>query len=92
MPKQTTDDKLDHIIALLEKMNSRDRLRTIGGFIRGILGLIPIAILIFSIWYFYQFGDELMAKIADQAAQSAAKVTGQGAGDIMKQLQQYLPQ
>lgn len=80
-----TDEKLDRIIAILDRMNRRDRLRTIGGFLRGILGLIPIAILLGSVWYVVAHGDDVLRKITEQAARQAAELTGSSADKLLKQ-------
>lgn len=85
-PAPQSEDKLDRIIAILDRMNRRDRLRTIGGFIRGIIGLIPLAIVIFFTWYTIKYGDQLLEKITSMAAQQAGKVAQQNAvSDFMKQ-------
>ena len=83
----TKDDTLDQILEHLKNLDRRDRLRTWGGVFRSILGLIPIVIFIYSMWYFYQHGDEVLEKIARQAAIQAAEVTKQGTEGILQQLQ-----
>ncbi len=85
MPK--TDDKLDTIIEHLKRMDRRDRLRMAGGFIRGLITIIPVLAFIWGGWYFYNHGEEVMAKIARQAAEQAAEVTKQGTEGLMQQLQ-----
>ncbi|PIR48690.1 hypothetical protein COU80_03225 [Candidatus Peregrinibacteria bacterium CG10_big_fil_rev_8_21_14_0_10_55_24] len=95
MPKKppattSVEEKLDEIVLRLKHLDRRDRLRTIGGFFRGVIGLIPIAVLLLSVWYFYEHGDELLAKIAQQAAEQAASVTQQGAGSFMEQFEGLL--
>lgn len=65
-------------------MDKRDRLRTIGGFFRSILGLIPLLFFIFSAWYVYEYSDELLKKITEEAAKQAAKYTEESAGNFMK--------
>lgn len=87
MPEST--DKLDQIIAILDKMNRRDRLRTIGGAIRSIIAIIPIVLLLWSAWYFSQHGTELLKQLSDQAVKSAA---GYNQQSIMDQAKQYIQQ
>lgn len=89
MPK-STNDKLDEIIEHLRRIDKRDRLRTIGGFIKGIIGLIPIIVLIGSIWWAYKYGDQLLEKIAQQAAKQAAIVTEQQGSEVMKKFENFL--
>jgi len=87
---KTNDEKLDAIVQHLEQMNKRDRLRTIGGFIRGLLGLIPLVVLLWSLWYFAQNGEALMKMIANQAASSAAQYTqGQSQGLLDELTKKY---
>ncbi|HAI98345.1 TPA: hypothetical protein DCL30_02240 [Candidatus Peribacteria bacterium] len=89
MPKPpsppTTEDKLDEILLHLRHLDSRDRLRTIGGFFRGLLSLIPIIVLLASIWYVYEYGDQLLEKIAEQAAIQAEAVTKKGSDSLLNQ-------
>lgn len=96
MPKlplapKSNEDKLDRIVTILEMMNRRDRARTVAGFFRGLLNLIPLLLVIWSAWYFYAHGDELLKKVAAAAAEQAAAVTEKGSSDFMKQIQQYMP-
>ena len=74
-PPKNTKEQLDLILLYLKKMNKRDRLRTIGGFIRGVFGLIPILIMVFVLWYAYAYGDQLLEKITKMAAEQAASMT-----------------
>jgi|TARA_B100001971_G_C17865071_1_gene370267 hypothetical protein len=87
----TTDDKLDIIVEFLRRMDKRDRLRTWGGFFKGLIGLIPIVVMLGSIWYVYEHGEELLQKITQQAAKEAAAMTSDSAGDIMKQIELVFP-
>jgi len=83
---QTTEDKLDRIVTILDRMNRRDRLRTIGGFIRGVFSIIPIIIVVFFTWYTIKYGDQLLEKITSMAAQQAGKVAQQNAvSDFMEE-------
>jgi len=97
LPKKL-EDKVDLIIRHLQRMDRRDRLRTWGGFFRSLIGFIPIIIFVFAAWYMYMYGDQLLEKIAQQAAKQAAEITQQNAevllqktqgdsADLMKQLQ-----
>ncbi len=88
-PLTSTEDKLDVIVECLHRMDRRDRLRAWGGFLRGMLSLIPILAFVLGSWYFYQHGDELMVKIAKTAAEQASEVTKQGTESMMEQLQNF---
>tara|TARA_Y100000310_G_scaffold343528_1_gene451652 strand:- start:2867 stop:3178 length:312 start_codon:yes stop_codon:yes gene_type:complete len=87
----TTEDKLDIIVEFLRRMDKRDRLRTWGGFFKGMISLIPIIVMLGSIWYVYEHGEELLQKITQQAAKEAAAMTSDSAGDIMKQIELVFP-
>ncbi|PIQ75947.1 hypothetical protein COU78_03200 [Candidatus Peregrinibacteria bacterium CG10_big_fil_rev_8_21_14_0_10_49_24] len=87
----TTDDRIDMIVEYLRRMDKRDKLRTWGGFFRGILGLIPLVLMLVSVWYIYEHGDELLKKITQQAAQEAAAMTSNSAQDLMKQIELVFP-
>lgn len=85
-----TDQKLDRIVDILERMNKRDKMRTWGGFVRTIIHFIPLIILIWSVWFTYYHWDELLQEISRAAAeQSAAMLQDQG-GDFSKQLQEQM--
>lgn len=84
-----SEDKLDIIIKHLEHIDKRDRLRMWGSLFKGILGLIPTIAFIYGAWYFYQHGDELMAKIAKQAAEQAAEVTKMGTEGLLDQFKNF---
>lgn len=90
MEHSTMDEKMDQILIYLHRMDRRDRLRTVGGFFRGMLAIIPLAFFLWSAWYFYAHGDELMEQLTEQAAKSAAEYSQQEAGDLMDQLEQYM--
>lgn len=84
------EEKMDQILVYLHHMDRRDRLRTAGGFIRGIIALVPLALFLWSAWYFYEHGDELMKQMTEQAAKSAAEYSQDQAGSLMEQLEQYM--
>ena len=82
----TTEEKLDVIIGYLHKLNHRDRLRMMGGFFRGLLGLIPTIAFLLSIWYVYAYGDQLLEKVAEAAARQASNVVNVNPGNMMEGL------
>ena len=83
---ETVEAKLDQIVFHLERMDKRDRLRTLGGFIRGMISIIPIAFLLWSAWYFANHGADFMRMISDQAAKSAAAYTKNQSNGLLDQL------
>jgi hypothetical protein len=52
--------------------------------------LIPIIVLLGSIWWAFKYGDQLLEKIAQQAAKQATIVTEQQGGAVMKQFENFL--
>lgn len=83
----STEEKLDLMVLYLHRMDRRDRLRTVGGFIRGMLGLIPLALLLWSYWYFTQHGQEFMEQITREAVRQSAEYSQ---GSLMEQLEGYM--
>jgi len=77
------------ILFHLQRMDARDRMRTIGGFFKGILTIIPIAFLLLSSWYFYEHADELMQKIAAAAANEAQKASESQVDKMIKQIDAF---
>ncbi|ALM09994.1 MAG TPA: hypothetical protein DEB30_03045 [Candidatus Peribacter riflensis] len=75
--KSPPPDNVTQILEILKRMDRRDRLRTIGGFIRGIFSIIPIVIVIFLTWYTIKYGDQLLEKITTMAAEQAGRVAKQ---------------
>lgn len=73
----TTDAKLEEILIILRKMNKRDFWRSWGSTIHSALTLIPIALLLWSTWYFANHAQEIMKMMAEAAAKSAANYTQQ---------------
>lgn len=86
MPQSSVEEKLDIIIEHLEKMDHRDRQRMIGGYIRFFISLIPIILLLWSVWYTVAHGPELLKMISEQAASSAAKFTQQQGSSVYQQI------
>jgi len=66
----SVEQKLDIIVTYLHRMDRRDHWRTIGGFFRGVLTLVPIFIFVASAWYFYAHGTEFMQQLTDMSVKS----------------------
>lgn len=89
-PSNGIEENLSEILEHLRRMDKRDKLRTWGGFFRSILHLIPIAILIWSIWFTYAHWDELLKEISQAAAEQSAAIMQNQGGDFGKQLQEQV--
>jgi len=83
-------EKMDMILLYLHRMDRRDKLRTIGGFFRGMLGLIPLVLLLWSTWYFIEHGEEFMQQITSEAVKQSAAYSQDSMMDQLEQYQQYL--
>lgn len=70
----STEELLEMMLVHMQRMDKRDKWRAIGGFIRSIINLIPIALLVLTTWYAYAHQDELLKKITENMSQSMAKV------------------
>lgn len=86
---QTVEEKMDVIIAHLERLDARDRLRMWGSVLHSLIAVIPMLLFLWSIWYFYAHGAELMELMMRVSAQSAAQSTSQGYQDVLDQLKEY---
>ncbi|OGJ56086.1 hypothetical protein A2706_02055 [Candidatus Peribacteria bacterium RIFCSPHIGHO2_01_FULL_51_35] len=74
----STEDKLDEIVEHLRRLDRRDRLRTVGGFFRSIIGFIPMIVFLLGIWYVYNNTDDILRSITQEAAKQAAEYTKEG--------------
>lgn len=82
--------KLDEIIDHLRRMDKRDRARMWGSTVRSVIHLIPIIILLWSLWFAYAHWDELLKQFARTAAEQSAEVMKQGSSNIGSSLQEEL--
>jgi hypothetical protein len=76
MPGSNVEEKLDIIINHMERLDRRDRIRTYGGFVKGLLALIPLALFLWSGWYVYKHSDEFLERITKSAANQAMQMSG----------------
>lgn len=83
------EERLDAIISLLEHINRRDRIRAIGSLLRTLLGLIPLILLLWSAWYFYTHGEDVLESITREAVRQSADYSQ---GSLMKQLEDMMQQ
>jgi hypothetical protein len=87
----TDSQTLEQILVHLERMDRRDRLRTVGGFVRTIISLVPMVIFLASMWYVYKHTDELITKVSQEAAKQAAAYTQEQSAGIIDQLRNAMP-
>ncbi|MBT3292734.1 hypothetical protein HN512_04450 [Candidatus Peregrinibacteria bacterium] len=80
------DEKMDEVIMYLKKIDRRDKVRMWGGLFRGIITIIPTLIFIWSMWYFYENGDDILRKVSTIAAEQATAITQQHGGDLLEKL------
>lgn len=86
-PKASVEDKLDEILAFMHRAERRDRIRTVGSTIKGVLSIIPIAVLLGSLWYFYENGEEVMNTLMDKTIQKSAEYSQES---LLDQLEGYM--
>ncbi|GEM_PF-1536825 len=65
-------DRLDMVLLYLHNMDRRDKWRTRGGFLRGLISIIPVLIAVWAAWYFYMYGDILMKKLTMEVVRQSA--------------------
>ena len=87
-PAPTVEEHLAMIVQFLERMDRRERWRSFWSGIRNGLSMIPLIFFLGSLWYVYLHGQDLLQKIAEEAAKQAAVYTQT---DFMKQFQHLLP-
>ncbi len=80
-------ERIDEIRLILKRRERRERLHIVGSFLKSV---ISIGFVVFSGWYFYEYGDDIMKQVADQAAKSAAAYAGQQSEGVMQQLRETL--
>lgn len=72
-PVGSIDMRLDKMIEILERMNRRDKWRTIGGFLRGLIVVIPTLVIILSSIWLYFYGSNLVQDFIQQTTNQAAQ-------------------
>lgn len=83
-PPETTDERLDIIIEYMRRMDRREKMRSAGAFVSGMIRLVPIAIFLWGSWFFYLHGDSVIQNITEQAARQAAKIAGENANTMVQ--------
>jgi hypothetical protein len=81
------NEKLDDILSVIHRHERRERLRSFGSAFKG---LVWLTLVVGSTVYIYMYGEELMAKMAEITAQSAAKVAEQSSQTLLQQMQQQV--
>ena len=91
---KSTEELLELILVHMQNMDRRDHWRSIGGFFRGVLSVIPVLIFFVSTWYIYAYRDTLMQNISKQVMQSMQEMLPTPAGvmdnDMVKEFQEYM--
>lgn len=100
-PKSVEEQMLEKLTEMsmhLQRLDRRDKMRTWGGFIRGIIGLIPIVIIALGAWYAYSNTDELIRRITSETTKqmmqlvpgrgNASSASNSSSTDYLKQLQE----
>lgn len=70
------EERLDKILAHMEKTERRERMRTVGGYVRTTIAILPIVVFLLTAWYAYSNATELLQKITAEAARQSIKMIG----------------
>ncbi len=79
---------VQEIRAHIERMNKRDRLRTVGAFFKNIITLIPVVLFIYGAWYLAQHWEEIITDIATKSAEQATNFTNDHMNTILEDFQE----
>jgi hypothetical protein len=58
--------------------------------VKSLIAIIPVIVLLGSMWYLAKHGQEILSKVAQEAAKQAAAYSQESAGDFMKQFQDLM--
>jgi len=86
----TVEEYLEEIVYRLERLDKRDKMRTYGSVFKSAIMVIPTVVLLLSLWYVYERGDDLLQQIIDRTMSAAASQTQSQSQDFIRQLQQYM--
>lgn len=85
-PQQRMQGTLDEIARSLHRMDRRDRLRTYGAMVHTVLAFLPTIFFLWSAWYVYAHGTELLKMVAGETAKQAAQYSDQKMDSFMDSL------
>ena len=75
---KSTEELLEMILYYIRRMEKRDKWRTIGGTIRSLIALVPVLLVIWSGWYFYKHGDDVVKMISSTMIEQMTHAFGGG--------------
>lgn len=78
------EEKMDVILDVLKRMDRRDRMRTIGGFIRGIISIIPIILFLWATWWTIENWDELLDTLIKKSATEAQRISEESTQNFLE--------
>lgn len=92
---QSMEDKMDIIIAHLQKMDRRDRTRMIASYFRTMIWLGSVLFFVWSTWYLIAKGPELMTEMTKMMMQQSIGIGGsssdqESGGGFMQMLEEYM--
>jgi hypothetical protein len=85
------EQRLDAMLAILRKMDARDKWRMVGSSVRSVISLIPIVIFAISTLYFYWYGEDLIKMIITETTQQTLEATSQGGNAALESILKNLP-
>ena len=92
LTNKSTEELLELVLVHMQNMDRRDYWRTIGGFFKGVLTLIPMVLFLVSTWYIYAYRDTILQQITSQVtSQMQSMMPTIPDSNFMDRLQPYLP-
>lgn len=82
------EDTLNAILEILQRFERRDRWSRFGSFLRS---MIYIGFVVVSTWYLYVYGEDLMVRVSQKAAETAAKFTEERSADLLEKMRNAIP-
>ena len=83
-------DRLDEIALHLKHMDSRDRMRMIGGTIRSLINIGFLVFAIWSSWYLLYHLSDIIKTVSEETARATMQYGKAGSTDFLKQMQDLL--
>jgi hypothetical protein len=92
LTNKSTEELLELLLVHMQNMDRRDYWRTIGGFFKGVLTLIPMILFLVSTWYIYAYRDTILQQITTQVTtQMQSMMPTIPDDDFMEKIKPYLP-
>ena len=88
--EEIMEERLDLILDYLHRAERRDRWRTVAGFIRNFILILPFLAFLGSLWFVYVHGDDLIDAVSQRMARQSAAYTQGNFDKAIEGLRGYL--